>query len=256
MRLPGVQEQRRSTEKLLSQACARNTTVELHYDDPTTRATTVARARLLVLAGPAVLTDRPTYPPGSDRIPEHRPIRAFFMLGNNHYAFKTTIQQSSAQVRLNAHQALRGLELQVPGKIESIQRRAHYRVRVSGLDFADVELARPEAGCEDRCLTDGRIGPGRVINLSAGGITLLFATSVLKEANIGDRFFGTLRLPDPPQEWYMLLEVRHTKLVSSSASLLVGLSFRPWIGGELPRAQRALTRVVTELERKLLQRTH
>ncbi|MFQ5463918.1 MAG: hypothetical protein ACE5E5_15000, partial [Phycisphaerae bacterium] len=167
-----------------------------------------------------------------------------------------TILRSNAQVRLNAQQALRGLELKTPAKIECIQRRKHYRVGVSGLKLADIELARPHDGHDDRCSINGRIGPGRIINISAGGMTLLFDISVLKRAKIGERFFGTLTIPGHPEALHLLLEARHARNIVSSESLLVGFAFRPWVGMEFRHAQRTLTRVVTELERKLLQRTH
>ncbi len=254
--MPGVQEHSTSTDEILREACARNSPVELHYEDPKTRTLTVGRARLLQMAEQSVLTDRPLYTPGSDKLPEQRTISAFFMLGANRYAFKTVIQRSHAPVRLNASQTLRGLELRAPGTVDAIQRRKHFRVGASGLNLDDVVLARPVRGREDCCRVDGRIGPGRIINISTAGAMLLFDTSILKQAKIGARFFGTLKLEGAPQELPMLLEVRHTKRVSSSESFLVGFAFRPWVGADLPKIQGMLTRIVTEFERKLLQRTH
>ena len=58
-----------ANDRLLQEACARNTPVEFHYEETSGGRIIVGRSRILAFDDDAILADAPTYPDGDGSIP-------------------------------------------------------------------------------------------------------------------------------------------------------------------------------------------
>jgi c-di-GMP-binding flagellar brake protein YcgR len=242
------------TDKILSEACSRNTPVELHYEDSKRKQVVIGRARILQLSSDSVLIDRPMYRDGDGHIPLGRPLRVYLLLGHMRYTFKSAITASDIRVRLNEQEQVPGIALRRPTSVAQAQRRGYYRMSLAGSKPIDVELARVDPRVRDACPIDGRVGTGRMHNLSARGVALLVPRRTLGNAELGEQFYLTFRLPGIDDEICVLATVKHAVLVQPSNLFKIGLAFVPWAGLDFDRCQTELTRVIANLERRMLRR--
>ena len=244
---------RNTAEALLDEACARNTTLELHYEGPNA-GLIVGRTRALELCTDVILADVPVYKQGEGPIPVHRSISVHLTLNKTQYSFRSAIKTFGVRVRLNDRKDVFGIALRRPNTVTQLQRRAHYRMSLAASDPVSVDMARCCPDVPEACPIDGRVGTSSMVNLSTRGVALLIARRVLRNVKPGDRFYLTFTLPGVDDEFCMLATARHTFLVERSNSLKVGFAFVSWAGQNFDRCQAEITRFIAGLERRMLRR--
>lgn len=240
--------------KTLADACARNATVELHYEHPVTKKRVVGKARMLRLDDGEVLIDTPKYGTGDEPIPTGRPITAVMALDKGRFAFDSVIQRTGVLVQLNERQRVRGIALSRPAEVKPFQRRAHFRVQLTGFEPVSVRLCAVHPTIPDACPLDGDRGTGTMFNLSAGGIAIVVNTAPQEPPRYGDRFFLSFVLPKTDQELCMFGAVTYVSSAASTGMVRIGLEFHPWPGQDFGRCRQLLTRTITDLERAQLRR--
>lgn len=243
-----------AVDKLLRDGCARNTPLELHYEEPKSGRLIVGRTRMLQLGPDEILAGTPIYRQDDGLIPAHHSFTAYLILNKTLYAFETSISTFGVRVQLNEEKHVSGMAMCRPTGITKLQRRAHYRIMLAGGGPITVEMARCHPVVPDACPIDGRVGRSSIVDLSARGIGLLIDRRILPRVKPGDRFYLTFTLPDVDDELCMLAVARHSLLIERSASLKVGFAFVPWAGRSFNRCQAEIARFTAEHQRRSLRR--
>jgi c-di-GMP-binding flagellar brake protein YcgR len=238
----------------LEEACARNIPVEFHYEESSGGKIIVGRSRILSLDEAALLADTPTYPDGDGSIPVDRWFTVHFTMNHARYAFRTAITALGVRVKLNDQQRVSGVALRRPTAVKPVQRRAHYRISLAGGDPIVAGVARAHPEIPDACPIDGRLGEGRIADLSARGLALLVDRRVSATMKRGDVFFLTFNLPGVDDRFRMKGTVRHSSGVQPNHSVKVGFAFVAWEGQSFNRCQMEIARFIAELERRMLRR--
>lgn len=242
-----------SVDELLEAACARNVPAELHYENRQ-GTISIGRARLLAFDDKEILADRPLYVEADSEIPADAPITVHVRVDGARLQFNSAISAINRFVRLNARHIVPGIALRKPKTFSPSQRRASLRISLANIDPINVVLARPHRDIPDACWIDAEPIRAWLIDLSAGGVSVLADRTVLGRARRGEPFFLSFVLGPDEDEFNMLGTVRQSRVVEASNSLRVGLGFRPWRGGNFTRDQQRISRVVTTFERRLLRR--
>lgn len=242
-----------AVERLLEKGCARNIPAELIHEHRNGTVTT-ARVRLLQLTPGHILTDRPLCMEGDAQIPTGVPVTVHLMLNGSRFQFETIVEEGDRLVRLNARQRVPGIAMRKPTAVRYSQRRANLRVSVVGYDPISVRLVRPHPMIADACLLDGQVITGWILDVSAGGLSVLVDRRVLQSSSPGERFYLDFALPGVEDDFCMLGIIRHCQVVVRSDSLRLGIGFLPWRDTAWKRDQRRLSRFIVDHERRLLRR--
>ena len=212
------------------------------------------RVRLLQLTEEHILADYPASVDAETRIPTGRPITVHISLNGVRYQFESAIEVAGTFVRLNKQQRVLGVALKRPTDVTRSQRRSNLRVSLMGIDPATAKLVCPHPNIPGACKVDAEVLTGRLVDLSAGGAAVLVEGRSLTAVPHNQLYFVSFALPGLEEEFCLLGAVRHTRFVQARGSLRIGLAFRSWVGSNLDRDQRTLTRFVTRHERRLLRR--
>ncbi len=239
--------------ELIGKACARNVPAELHFEDAIGELIT-GRVRLLEMADGLVLADRPMILDDDGAIPDGSTVTVHFTLNGSRYQFESILEESGLSVLLNAHQRVSGISLRQPFVLTDSQRRCNLRVSVLGYDPISIMLVEPHPEITDACPIDAHIIAGWIVDVSAGGASVLLQQDALPRGKSGQHFYLNFMLPAVEHEFSMLGVVRNFHRVESSESMRLGIKFRPWRGRIYQRDQHRISRFVTAHERRLLKR--
>jgi len=251
--LPKVHPSSSSIADLLTAGCHRNVPAELQYDSPD-GTVVVGRIRLLAWTDRHLLTDAPVYTEGDQPIPRGAHVTVHVQVNGKRLRFSSRIEEDRLQVPLNSRQKVPGMALALPTTIRESQRREHFRISLAGCGPVIVDLAAAAPNVPDACDLAVGVMRGRLIDLSAGGISVSVDRRAAHDVAIGQRLFVSFQLPGVEERFDMLGAVRHRRRVVQSESVRLGLSFRAWGDQSLQAAQSRLTRFITEHERRLLRR--
>ena len=242
-----------SVDELLADACDRSVMLELHYEDRS-GSLVIGKTRIRALNERQILTEPISLVDRNERIPLGRPVWAHFKIRGNRRQFQTVIEGERVPVTVLGGERVLGVALRRPKDFAESQRRAHVRVSVAAGDAIRVYVARPSPKTPNACEIDEAYSVGRVLNASAGGMTILLPSDGLRQSKVNDRFFLTFTLPDVAGDFHLLGSLRHTRKVESSDSLRGSFAFKPWDGSVLRFDQRRIQRFIVEREREHLRR--
>lgn len=242
-----------SVEELLAEARDRSVMLELHYEDPS-GALVIGKTRIRALREGRILADSISLIDKSERIPLGRPLCAHFTIRGKRLQFETDIEGDRVPVGILAGERMLGIALRRPKKLTESQRRTHVRISVAAGDAIQVCVSRPSPKTPNACSMDGEHAVARLLNVSAGGMTILLPSNGLARCKVNDRFFLTFALPDIEGEFHLVGSLRHTRKVETSGSLRGSFAFKPWDGNVLRLDQRRIERFIVERERVNLRR--
>ncbi len=241
----------KAARALLQTACARNRPAELHCECD--NQSLVARLRLLRLDRDQICTDAPQFAFGTEVLARHQHVVIYLIVEGSRYTFRTRVANPRLLVELNAENRILGMGLQIPGRIETQQRRADYRVSVAGQDVP-IRFRRVE-GADGAPATDKEDGPfeGRVTNISAGGAGTIVDYAQHKSFALGQRYIVEFKLPGADEAFELDAEIRNFRDVPVNESHVVGLRFLPAVDPSTRSHFAQINRFVVAQQRRELQ---
>lgn len=179
---------------ILESACAHNAAVEIRHE-LTGGERLSCRTRMIEFASDRILLDAPRYPDQTRRIPVGVPVDVLATVAGKRYRFKSVIIDDRTIIRLNDRQRVRGIALVIPDRVVEDQRRDHFRIAVSGRDPIGVRLVECHPEMRDACPVGASVVDGRMANISAGGISAVFAPDAFAARDRDRFFFAISRCP-------------------------------------------------------------
>jgi c-di-GMP-binding flagellar brake protein YcgR len=240
-------------EQFLESACARQTAAELHFERGDGELI-IARVRLLLFSDHKLLADRPVYADNRGTIPLGRPLKVHIAFRGSRYEFESVIESEFRRAPGHTPWTGPGIVLRRPTSVSPSQRRASVRVSVMGCDPIQVISAKPCASGAVACSLDDPVYHGWMIDISAGGLSMVIDRESARPVRCGDELYVTFRLPDGDSEFNMFASVRHLRPVAEGESIRLALAFRNWPGGRLKPDRQRIARFVAERERLILKR--
>lgn len=209
---------------MLQDACARNLSGEIHYENVNRRGS--ARMRFLAVEENRIYTDRPQSIGMPVAFRPRQCVTVHFLTDGTRYAFQTRVVAPLTLVRLNDEQQVVGMSFGLPSEVRKQQRRSTYRVAViSQAIRVDLHpVSREDLTC---CLLDADRLSGWLANVSAGGLTLFLEMTQPARFQLGDAFCVQFALPDVPEPMVLPAEVRHVSRIHDGQAVRVGLCFLP-----------------------------
>lgn len=208
--------------ELLEAACARNLSVELHYeeDDELRRA----RMRLLSIVDETIHVDKPLSIGKPFTLRPRQAITVYFVYEDSSYAFKSQIIGPIIVTDLNACKRVRGAVLRMPKSISEEQRRHDFRLSLSKEEIvATFHSLDPHH--TDRAPIDAMRCEGRITNLSGGGLALMMKTVPGRKFRINDQFCISFLLPQVEAHIVLPIELRNIRRVHEGESTILGFQF-------------------------------
>jgi len=242
-----------TADPILQQACARNTPIELEHEQRGTHRMIRMRSRLLGMAEGGIVIDRPQSS-GEGRLPEGEEVSVYMILDGRRFAFKSTLLSQRWPYRLNEAQQVMGALLRHPQRLRQAQRRSHYRIAITGREGCPIVIAKAHPTTANACPVGGAVGVGDIVNISGGGASVLLHVAKSKMSEMGHRLNVLFRLPGMNDLLWMHCVVRHAREIPTSGAVRLGLEFVAQPGQDFARCRQEITRVITEIERKMLQR--
>ena len=242
-----------SVDELLAHARDRNVMLQLHYEDPS-GSLVIGKTRIRTLNERQIFADAISFADGNERIPSGQPFWAHFTIRRNRFQFQTLIESERVPITAHGRDRVFGVALQRPTGLSKSQRRAHVRVSVAAGDAIRVFVVRSSAGTPNACVIDAAHAVGRMLNLSAGGMTVLLPSDGIRRSQVNDRFFLTFALPEVEGDFFLFGSLRHTRKVESSDSLRVSFAFKTSDGSVLRLDQKRMEQFIVERERENLRR--
>lgn len=208
--------------KLLEQACARNQSAEIHYHEGAELRT--ARTRLLGTVGNELFIDRPQCIGQDVVLPENKLLTVYLVIESELYAFRARVVRSRVEVDLNRQRRVPGVALGMPSAVRKQQRREQFRLSLARTDVpASLHGTSPDA--VDVVPLDAPRFKGRIVNISLGGLGVLYDTSACPPLTSGMTLFVQFTLPEIELGFVFPVEARHVRHVRDEADRIVGLRF-------------------------------
>ena len=251
--MAAVETFEKSVDELLAAACDRSVVLQLHYED-SSGSQVIGKTRIRSLNERQILADAISFVDKNERIPSGRPLRAHFKIRGNRLQFRTVIENNRVPVAGPGRDRAYGVALRKPTSLSESQRRTHVRVSVAAGEAIQVFVVHRSGKTPNACAVDAAHPLGRLLNVSAGGMTVLLPMDGLRRSKENDRFFLTFALPQGGGDFHLLGSLRHTRKVERSDSLRVSFAFKPWDGSALRNDQMRIERFIVEREREILRR--
>lgn len=239
--------------EILRQACARNTSAELHFEDRDTGLIT-ARVRLLDMDAERVYMDRPQSIGWTLELRPRQAVTAYFLLNGTRYAFRSRIARPHCYVRLNQAQQVPGTAVTLPSEISQQQRRAEFRISLAGYDGLKALVHGGSAEDGGSAPVDSVRRMARLLNISAGGVGALFESGPKLRWRPRQLLFLTFGLPDVETRFVILAELRHLRSIHQGRATVAGFRFRSWPMVPMESYRRQITRFIATEQRRQLRR--
>ncbi len=240
-------------EEFLEAVCSRESSAELHFERADGELV-VARVRLLMFSENELLADRPVYADHGHKIPSGRPIKVHVAIRGSRYEFESFIESEFRRAPGQTPWTGPGIVLRRPMSVAPSQRRANVRVSVVGCDPIQVISAKPCASGVSACALEGPVYHGWMVDLSAGGLSMVLDRESARVVQRGDHLFMTFCLPDVCGAFNLYASVRHVREVAEGESIRLAAAFCTWDGGHLRTDQQRIAHFVAERERVMLKR--
>ncbi len=233
-------------------AAARNGSVELHFYDRGGAFCRI-RVRMLDMAkdGRLVL-DRPERSGQTVHIPHRQKLTGFVLMHGRRFRFTSRLHDGRILVSINDRQRVPGIVLDPPDQIEEQQRRRDYRVTLASDQVLTVELVAMDPAVPNACPVGARRYEARLIDISAGGMSLAGERRAFRTLVEECCCFATFHLPGSSRPLDLLLEVRHAVDVWESRQRRIGCAIVPWRSSHANADTRAILRFVTQEQRRQL----
>jgi len=238
---------------LIEAACARNRSIEIHYNNRSGEFF-AARSRLLGYDAHDLLLDNPQSIGKEVVFQTGQSIDAFIMIGDQIFTFRSKIIKTQCQIKLNDYIAVDGLRITRPNNVRKSQRRHDLRVSVAALDKTEAVLHGVSS--ENAAPLDAMVFQGVLGNLSGGGCGLILNTILCSKLKIGSSMFLGFIPPGELEQVIFQVEVRSARLVPpDEETTYVGVQFLNWPSrGYLRRTLRPLERLIAEIQRASLKK--
>ncbi len=237
------------TEELLTEACSRNRSLELHYFNRRGDLF-AARTRLLGFDAQHLYLDKPQSIGKQVEFTPGQAVDAFFTSGQRIYTFKSQIEHTQCSIKLNESKTVLGMIISKPARVRRSQRRHDVRVSLDRLtqSYGWIHGVAPNnlnaAPLDALCLS------GELANLSAGGCGLNLQIAIGTKVKIGKPMFLRLDIPEIDQELIFVVEVRNAQTNPDGQTSYLGLQFLNWPSqAHLRRTLRPLERLIADLQR-------
>lgn len=211
------------------------------------------RSRLLGMTERGIVIDRPQST-DEGRLHEGDPVSVYMILDRGRFAFESKLLSLRCPFQLNERQQVIGALLDHPHRLRQAQRRNYYRISIAGREACPIVVARAHPTAANACPVGGAVGVGEIVNISGGGASVLLNEVQSDSAAMGHRLNVLFRLPGMDDMLWMHCVVRHARDVPSKRAVRLGIEFVAQPGQDFARSQQEITRVITEIERKMLQR--
>lgn len=238
-------------DEVLTEACDRNTAVELHVH-MRGGGLVVAKSRIVKIDDQQLYLDKPEATGQKLNLQDGLPLDVHFAIRRERFFFKSTLTDARAHINVNEHNKIIGLTIARPTAIKSGQRRNDFRVELANMRRIDVLLHDAATVKPDLCPLDTKRFSAELIDVSAGGLRVKVDRSERDEFHATDRFFALFPLPDDLRtDAVFLVKPVHWSASEDRSQNFVGLQLIPWPEVEFARNQRRLARFVAKIERQL-----
>lgn len=207
--------------ELLLAACARNQAADIHYK--VGGQSRIAHARLIELAEGELRLDRPQCGGRDVRFDADAEVTAFFADDTRFFSFTTTVLQPLIRIELNRDKKVLGIALAAPNLLTEEQRRQAYRLSLAKYEVK--ALLHDAAADGESAPIQARHFTGRVVNISVGGMAVLFEAKLCPHLKSGELFMATLSLPNQDDPFCFVAETRHIRRVREGLFTMSGFRF-------------------------------
>lgn len=223
----------------LEQACARNQSADLHYHEGPELRT--ARTRLLAIAGDELYIDQPRCIGQDVLLAKDKSLTVYLLIDSELYAFSSRVVRPRVEVDLNRQRRIVGVALRMPAQLRKQQRREQFRLSLAKADVA-ANLHKTSADAADVVPLDAPRFRGRVVNISLGGVGVLYDVSRTPPLAPGEILFIEFALPEAESPFVFPVEVRHLRSVRDDENRICGLRFldttAPAVRGQVQRLNK------------------
>lgn len=206
----------------LAQACARNQSADIHYHEGPELRT--ARTRLLAIAGDELHIDRPQCIGQDILLAKDKSVTVYLLIDSELYAFSSRVVRPRVEVDLNRQRRIVGVALRTPGQLRKQQRREQFRLSLAKADVA-ASLHKTSVDVADVVPLDAPRFSGRVVNISLGGVGVLYDVGRAPPLAPGEVLFIEFALPEVESPFVLPVEVRHIRGVRHDENRICGLRF-------------------------------
>lgn len=245
----------REMTQILQRACDHNLPFELVSEHDADNAPPMRSRFLLRPADGSLAVDAPTRAGIPVILPANQRVFAAFNLQHQPYQFDTsTIRRDNVQ--LNAQKSIAALVLATPMRIERIQRRSSFRVRISRAErkIGHLWLLQHLDDEDEQKPRVKPLGEVDITDLSAGGVGLLISDPQAQQLKPTDQVIIAVPLQQPANFIRLQADIRTLRPIAEGGSI-VGLQFLGLDDTPEGRAMRQqLEHYVAALERDQLQR--
>jgi c-di-GMP-binding flagellar brake protein YcgR len=237
--------------ELLAMACARNLSVEFHFEEDNEFRR--ARTRLLKIDGQTLHIDLPKCIGKRFTLRSRQIVTVYFRLAQTDYAFKSQVIGPIISTGLNHKKRVEGAVLRMPSSVRQQQRRNDYRVSIALHNIA-ASFGRLDNAKSDRAPIGATRYEGRVVNLSGGGVAVTVAAVAGLKFRVNDQYRITFDLPGVEQCLVLPVEVRSVRTMHNHQTLLIGFEFRARYQAENRRQIHQICKFITEEQRRQIRR--
>ncbi len=219
----GDEAQKSETARaLLEGMCAQNRSAEVHYWRGDELCS--ARMRLLDISDDEIRVDKPQCI-GREVILRHgTSLTVYFSHSGTLYAFKSKVTKPILRFDLNHRKSIVGMALKVPTEVSEEQRRHDFRLSLARYDITATLHETSPQDVNSAPISAAQFA-GRLINISATGLGMLFDTDRCPKCSHWDIFYIQYCLPKINEPFVLLVEVRHARAIHDGLEKIVGFKF-------------------------------
>ncbi|MEW6198126.1 MAG: PilZ domain-containing protein [Planctomycetota bacterium] len=233
----------------LEQACARNQPADIHYHEGSELRT--ARTRLLAIAGDELYIDRPQCIGQNVVLAKDMPLTLYLLIASELYAFSSRVVRPVVTLDLNRRRQVTGVALRMPAELRKQQRREQFRLSLAKADVA-ANLHKTSADAIDVVPRDAPRFTGRIVNISLGGVAVLYDVGRTPPLAPGEVLFVEFTLPEAKSPLVFPVEVRHFRSVRDDESRICGLRFLDTAAPAVREQVQQLNKFIAEEQRRQL----
>lgn len=245
-------ERKLTPRELLDEACARNLSAEIHYEQR--NELRVARLRMLKIDSGQLTVDQPQAIGEDLFLRGGMLITLYFNYAGEWYNFRTKVVRPLERVDLNQHKRIAGAILEVPKHVEKGHRRHDFRLSLAALQLE--AMIHVIEDMPDLCAPRNaeRIS-GVLSNVSGGGAQLITEERLLNgRIKIGTHWCLSFTPPESDRPIVLPVMPRHLRSIRDNTATAIGLQFRDLKRENLRPMGLALQQFIQTEQRNQVQR--
>ena len=241
--------------ELISDACRRNSQVEIHRQRVAGDLITL-RGRFVSETEDLIEFELPRIDPESDTLNPGNIVTAYIVHGSDVYSFMAEIQGINKEIHLNEFVETQGIWVRRLSDVTPSQRRNAFRIPLAGSYDIEVDIHPATRDANGASPVDGKLFHGELVEGSSTGLGIVVDGNATRQ--IPDRSFAFAKfkpLDDEPP-FVFRVEIRHHRLVLNRSRTRFGLRLVEWpnrayYAREINRFERFTTEVERERRRRL-----